>query len=46
MWDAASAPESLALIFAGTMVVLPIVIGYTVYLYRVFRGKARALSYE
>ena len=46
MWDAASAPESLGLIFVGTVVVMPFVIGYTIYLYRVFRGKARALSYE
>jgi cytochrome bd ubiquinol oxidase subunit II len=45
VWQAASAPESLRIIFAGAAVVLPVIIGYTVFSYRVFRGKARALSY-
>jgi cytochrome bd ubiquinol oxidase subunit II len=45
VWQAASAPESLRLIFAGAAVVLPVIIGYTVFSYRVFRGKARALTY-
>ena len=46
MWEAASAPESLLIIFAGTVVVLPVIVGYTVFVYRVFGGKARALSYD
>ena len=46
MWDAASAPESLMLILIGAAVVLPMVIGYTIFTYRVFRGKARALTYD
>jgi cytochrome bd ubiquinol oxidase subunit II len=45
VWQAASAPESLRLIFAGAAVVLPVIIGYTAFSYRVFRGKARALTY-
>ena len=45
VWQAASAPESLRIIFAGAAVVLPVIIGYTIFSYRVFRGKARALSY-
>ncbi len=45
VWQAASAPESLRIIFAGAAVVLPVIIGYTVFSYRVFRGKTRALSY-
>ena len=45
LWDAASAPESLMIIFVGTCVVLPMIVGYTVLSYRVFRGKAEALSY-
>jgi cytochrome bd ubiquinol oxidase subunit II len=45
VWQAASAPEALRIIFAGAAVVLPVIIGYTVFSYRVFRGKARALSY-
>lgn len=45
IWDAASAPESLKIILAGVVVVLPCIVGYTVFAYRVFRGKAKALSY-
>ena len=45
VWQAASAPESLKIILAGAVVVLPTIIGYTIYSYRVFWGKARALSY-
>ena len=46
IWDAASAPESLMIIFVGAVVVLPMVIGYTVFAYRVFRGKAGELRYD
>ena len=46
IWDAASAPESLVVILVGVVVVLPTIIGYTIYSYRVFWGKARELSYE
>jgi cytochrome bd ubiquinol oxidase subunit II len=45
IWDAASAPESLMFIFVGAAVVLPAIAGYTVFVYRVFRGKASKLSY-
>jgi cytochrome bd ubiquinol oxidase subunit II len=45
IWDAASAPESLMVILAGAAVVLPAILGYTVFVYRVFRGKAQPLSY-
>ncbi|NML61861.1 cytochrome d ubiquinol oxidase subunit II [Massilia sp. RP-1-19] len=45
IWQAASAPESLEIILVGVVVVLPTIIGYTIYSYRVFWGKARALSY-
>jgi len=44
-FDAASAPESLLIILIGTCVTLPAIIGYTVFSYYVFRGKARALHY-
>lgn len=46
IWEAASAPESLAVILVGTVVVLPCILAYTAYSYRVFWGKADALSYE
>ena len=44
--QAASAPESLAIVFAGVVLVLPFIVAYNVYTYRVFRGKARPLSYD
>lgn len=46
LWEAASAPESLLIILVGTAFTLPAIIGYTVYAYRVFWGKATLLSYE
>jgi cytochrome bd ubiquinol oxidase subunit II len=45
VWQAASSTESLKIIFMGTCVVLPVIILYTVMAYRIFRGKAKALSY-
>lgn len=46
IWDAASAPASLKIILFGVVVVLPTIIGYTIFSYRVFWGKARELSYQ
>lgn len=46
IWDAASAPESLMIVLIGVAVVLPTIIGYTIFSYRVFHGKARELSYQ
>ena len=45
IWQAASAPEALMVIFYGVAVVLPVIIGYTVVAYRVFWGKSGKLSY-
>jgi len=45
-WEAASAPESLLIILVGTVITLPAILGYTVFAYRVFWGKATALAYE
>lgn len=39
IWDAASPPESLAFILVGVLLLLPLVLGYTVHVYRIFRGK-------
>jgi cytochrome d ubiquinol oxidase subunit II len=46
IYEAASAPESLAIILAGAVVVLPVIAGYTVLAYTVFRGKATELRYD
>lgn len=45
IWEAASAPESLMVILVGALVVLPAILGYTIFVYRVFRGKAQPLTY-
>ena len=45
IWQAASAPEALLVIFYGVVVVLPVIIGYTIFAYRVFWGKSTTLSY-
>jgi cytochrome bd ubiquinol oxidase subunit II len=45
IWQAAAAPESLMIVFVGACVVLPVIVGYTVFAYRVFGGKAQALDY-
>ena len=45
LWQAASSPEALWVIFLGVAVVLPVIIGYTVFAYRVFSGKSTALRY-
>ncbi len=46
IWQAASAPESLMVILIGAAVVLPTILGYTAYAYRVFWGKATDLRYD
>ncbi|MDB5869753.1 MAG: cytochrome bd quinol oxidase subunit 2 apoprotein [Polaromonas sp.] len=45
IWQAAISPESMGVILAGAAVVLPMIIGYTVFSYRVFWGKSAALKY-
>ncbi|MEY2953024.1 MAG: hypothetical protein RLZZ401_1111 [Pseudomonadota bacterium] len=46
VWDAAIATEALNVIFVGVAITLPAIIAYTVFMYRVFWGKARALTYD
>ena len=45
LWQAASDTEALQVIFYGVVVVLPVIVGYTVFSYRVFWGKSTALKY-
>ena len=45
IWQAAASPESLMIIFVGACVVLPVIVGYTVFAYKVFAGKAQPLDY-
>lgn len=45
VWQAAAAPKSLAFILWGCAFTVPAILGYTVFAYRVFWGKASDLSY-
>ncbi len=45
VWQAASAPESLMIMFVGALIVLPIIVAYSVLSYRIFWGKATDLRY-
>lgn len=45
IWEAASATGSLAIIAVGCAITVPTILGYTIWSYRVFRGKARVLQY-
>jgi cytochrome d ubiquinol oxidase subunit II len=45
IWQAAASTESLWLIFWGTVIVLPAILIYTLYSYRVFWGKTVPMSY-
>jgi len=46
IYEAASAPDSLLIILVGTLFVMPVILGYTVLAYYVFRGKAGELRYD
>lgn len=46
VWEAAAAPASLWVILAGVVLVLPVILGYSFFTYRVFRGKVRELHYH
>ncbi|MDR7149825.1 cytochrome d ubiquinol oxidase subunit II [Hydrogenophaga palleronii] len=45
IWDAASSPEALKVILVGVCISVPAIAGYTVFSYRVFRGKTSELKY-
>jgi cytochrome d ubiquinol oxidase subunit II len=45
IWQAASATEALAVIAFGCAITVPTILGYTVFSYRVFWGKATELRY-
>ncbi|MEO7150119.1 MAG: cytochrome d ubiquinol oxidase subunit II [Burkholderiaceae bacterium] len=45
LWQAASSPDALKFIGVGVAISVPAIIGYTVFSYRVFRGKTGELRY-
>jgi len=45
IWEAAADSRSLMFVFVGAALVLPFTVAYTVFVYRVFSGRAGNLSY-
>ncbi len=45
IWQAASSPGALKFILVGVVIAVPAIAGYTVFSYRVFRGKTAELRY-
>ncbi|KQV78884.1 cytochrome d ubiquinol oxidase subunit II [Rhizobacter sp. Root1221] len=45
IWQAASSPAALKVILVGVCIAVPAIAGYTVFSYRVFRGKTGELRY-
>jgi cytochrome bd ubiquinol oxidase subunit II len=41
LWQAAASPASQGFILAGMSVMVPVILGYTVFVYHTFRGKIR-----
>jgi len=41
VWEAAAHPSALVFMLVGTAIVLPFIVGYTIFVYRVFGGKAK-----
>lgn len=46
IYEAAASTEALQFVFVGTVVTLPAIMAYTVFVYRVFSGKLSTLEYE
>ena len=42
IWEAAAPPQTQTFALVGTLILLPVVLGYTAVTYYVFRGKVRA----
>ncbi|WP_373488695.1 cytochrome d ubiquinol oxidase subunit II, partial [Blastomonas sp.] len=46
IWDAATHPSSQMFMLVGTLVIVPLIIGYTAWAYWVFRGKVSDEGYH
>lgn len=46
LWQAAAAPASLKIMLFGVAITLPMILAYSVYVYRVFWGRSGDLSYD
>ena len=45
VYEAAAITQSLTVTFIGVAITVPVIIAYTIFMYKVFWGKARSLSY-
>jgi cytochrome d ubiquinol oxidase subunit II len=41
LWQAAASPSSLKFLLIGAAVIVPFILGYTVFVYHTFRGQIR-----
>ncbi|MBU0537708.1 MAG: cytochrome d ubiquinol oxidase subunit II, partial [Gammaproteobacteria bacterium] len=46
IWESAASVKSLQFTLVGVVITLPVILIYTVFVYRIFHGKATELSYE
>jgi cytochrome d ubiquinol oxidase subunit II len=46
IWEAAAHPSALMTVFIGAVIVVPFIIAYTIFSYRVFGGKVRENLYD
>jgi len=46
IWEAAAATSSLQFTLYGIIIALPCIVAYTIFIYKVFSGKATTLSYD
>jgi len=46
IWESAASVKSLQFTLVGVVITLPVILFYTFFVYRIFHGKATALSYE
>ncbi len=46
LWESAASQDALKFAFVGTVIAVPAIFAYTVFIYRIFSGKADALTYE
>jgi cytochrome d ubiquinol oxidase subunit II len=42
VWQAAAHPSSQLFMLVGVLILMPIILAYTVFVYHTFRGKVRA----
>jgi cytochrome bd ubiquinol oxidase subunit II len=46
VWDASSSRATLLVMLVATVLMLPVVLGYTAFVYRVLRGKVTAADID